>query len=443
MMEYMEKPVHPSTKFVPNRYDVMNRLPAAGLIPKGDQESTHQCLNYGNALEKNRPPTPENIKKYRKSFQNQPGLRFLSTGLVDQKLPPSHHRHGVTTMKGDRVGDCFDQVPPSELADFLNEQKESIYLSNIKEPLGASYSRGHVFPNVVNDADFRFGTTTKTSESSKGLIYYNETIPDRRAYSLSGAPAAAPDSSMNIERDITRQINREYNWQSPGIDPNTHRFGKIQPLQMNGVADALKRDDDTKIGSKRVNQVRAATHDRLGKQRELRGVLRQFGEDFVFGRNNVPDEWGAKKTIQGNYTPGEQMPDRDLGVSTRRLDNLSFIPDNHANRVFGVPSIRNDLPAPHLKSVADGNNYGDEVNAKGLLYPSTFAFDGVSQEDFLQVRPPEEIRELFKRVGAEFSDSQFDRLCSMASSQFGALSADSFRHAWNKTKFEQEQAAQQ
>ena len=77
--------------------------------------------------------------------------------------------------------------------------------------------------------------------------------------------------------------------------------------------------------------------------------------------------------------------------------------------------------------------------AKGLLYPSTFAFDGVTQDDFLQVRAPEEIREIFRKVGAEFADSQFERLCSMASAQFGALSADSFRHAWNKAKFEAEQ----
>lgn len=442
MMEYMEPPAQPQTgqKFIPNRYDVMKTLPAAGLIPKGDAESAHQCVNYGRDPALQRPPTPEKVRKYRNSYQQQPGLRFISTGLVGQKLPPAHFRHGVTTQAGDRVGDCFDQVPPSELQDFLNEQKEAIYNSNIREPLGAGYSRGHVFPNVTNDEDFRFGVTTKTSESSKGLIYFNESIPDRRAYSLSGMPAPAPDSSVNVERDITRQINREYNWDSPNIDPNTHRFGKMQPFEMNGVANALKRDDDTKISSKRVNQVRSVTHDRMGKQRELRGVLRQFGEEFVFGRNNVPDEWGAKKSIQGAYTPGEQMPDRDLGISTRKLSQLEQVPLNQEHRTFGTPSIRCDLPAPALKSVADGNNYGDEVAAKGLLYPSTFAFDGVSQEDFLQVRPPEQIREIFRRIGAEFSDSQFDRLCQMAAQQFGVLSADSFRHAWNKYKFENEQA---
>jgi len=411
-------------------------LSAAGLVPKGDLESAKQCTTYERDPRHQRPITPPEIKKYRKSFQQQPGLRFISHGLVNQSLPPGHHRHGVKTQSGDRVGDCFDQVPPTELQDFLNNQKESIYQSNVREPLAASYSRGHVFPSMVNDEPFRFGITTQASESAKGLIYFHESIPDRRALSLSGMPAPAPDSSVNVERDITRQINREYNWESPAIDPNTHRFGKTYPLQMNGVADALKRDDETKVASKRVTQVRSVTHDRLGKQRELRGVLRQMGEDFVFGRGNLPDEWGAKKTIQGHYTPNEQMPDRDLGTNTRRLNKLDQVPDDQSYRTFGVPSIRCDLPAPGLRSVADPNNYGDEVNARGLLYPSTFAFDGVAQEDFLQVRPPEQIREIFRRVGAEFSDSQFDRLCDMAAQQFGALSADSFRHAWNKFKFE-------
>lgn len=157
----------------------------------------------------------------------------------------------MTTQKGERVGDCFEQVHPTELQDFLNEQKESIYDSNVREPLGATFSRGHVFPNMVNDSDFRFGITTKASESSKGLIYFSEKIPDRRALSMSGVGAPAPDSSNNVERDITRQIDREYNWQSPGIDPTTFRFGKMQAADPNGVADALKRDEETKIASKR------------------------------------------------------------------------------------------------------------------------------------------------------------------------------------------------
>lgn len=55
-------------------------------------------------------------------------------------------------------------------------------------------------------------------------------------------------------------------------------------------------------------------------------------------------------------------------------------------RAFGVPSIRDDIRPPKMRSVADPNNYGNELNGKGLLYPSKFSFDGVTEEDFLMVR---------------------------------------------------------
>jgi hypothetical protein len=71
-----------------------------------------------------------------------------------------------------------------------------------------------------------------------------------------------------------------------------------------------------------------------------------------------------------------------------------------------------------------------------LVFPSRFAFDGVEQEDFVMVRPRGEVRTLFKALGAEFSDEHFVRLCEMAERDFGGLSADSFRHAWNKSRFD-------
>ena len=48
-------------------------------------------------------------------------------------------------------------------------------------------------------------------------------------------------------------------------------------------------------------------------------------------------------------------------------------------RLFGVPSIRSDIPAPGMKSVADHQNYGDEAGAETLLYPPRFADEGVTQ----------------------------------------------------------------
>lgn len=415
--------------------DTMPGLPMGGLSHPSKEESASQCVGYQDDPANERPPTPSEIKKYRKSWQQQPGLRLIHVGVSQDKPPhEAHHRHGIRTVAGDRVTDCMDQVPSSELREYHMEQKEALYRSHIREPLGKGYSRGHVFPEQAQDPNFAFGQPSSSSESAKNLLYFAEPLPDKRVRSRLAQEAPF----KTVEREVTRQLDRNYKWQEAGVDPRTHRFGKVWNPLHNGVAKSLNMEhNDTTIASKRQQQIRGAVHDRLGKAREIRGSLRNLGEQFVFGRITHPDEWGVKKSILGEYSIEEQMPDKDLGISTRKLSKLSQVPKDEVDRSYGVPSIRHDLETPQLRSVADPNNYGDESNCKGLLYPSRFAVDGVDEQDFVAVRSADEIRDIFARMGAEFEDGQFERLCDMACRDFGGLSADSFRHAWNKSRLEQ------
>jgi len=176
----------------------------------------------------------------------------------------------------------------------------------------------------------------------------------------------------------------------------------------------------------------------LGQGRKTRGALRDLGEDFVYGhRPRGRDDWDAKKCLQGQYAEHEQLPDKNLGVSSRKITQLEQIPPEHSGRSYGTPSIRLDLPRPTIRSVADDQNYGDEPNGKGLIYPENFACDGVSEEDFRIQRTPNQIRAVFKAMGAEFTDAEFQRICELASKLYeGVLSVDSFRHAWNKSRNE-------
>ena len=56
------------------------------------------------------------------------------------------------------------------------------------------------------------------------------------------------------------------------------------------------------------------------------------------------------------------------GLTVGKLDELIARgpgdDSTQERRVFGVPSIRSDIPAPSLKSVADHQNYGDEAGAE-------------------------------------------------------------------------------
>jgi len=411
--------------------NTMRHLPAAGLIDLGDDKTSKQCVQPDLESFNQRPATPQGIKKWRKSYQRAPGRHFYHEGLVGQQLPPEHFRYGVTLSTGDRAADCLEQIPTTGLQDFYNNEREAQYDSHIREPLGKSYNRGHKLADATQDPSFRFGLTSNSSENSKSLIYYDDPLPDKRV-----APEAPQrDPRFHREADITRAVNRNYDWASAGIDPARQRFGLVDKEgDDDGVESCLSHQPlNTTITSKRVNEIRNYSHDRIGQAREVRGTLRQLGSDFAFGRASTPDEWGSRKCIGGGYTVGEQMPDKDLGVSTRRLDTQQLPPFTHEH-VYGTPSIRADIPAPRLRSVADPQNYGDEHNAQGLLYPSKTAYDGVHETEFTMERRPEEIREIFRKMNQEFSDSHFKRICDIAVRDFQVLSCDAFRHAYNKLR---------
>lgn len=139
-------------------------------------------------------------------------------------------------------------------------------------------------------------------------------------------------------------------------------------------------------------------------------------------------EWGVRECI-GNYTPDEQAPDRDLGKSIRP-GWRNMAPET---RVFGVPSIRSDISAPQLKSVADHQNYGDESGAGTLLYPPRFADGGVTQADFLAATSKEELGDIFRSAGFELTSEQLNETYSRAQTldANGLVSVQSFRMALN------------
>lgn len=62
--------------------------------------------------------------------------------------------------------------------------------------------------------------------------------------------------------------------------------------------------------------------------------------------------------------------------------------------IYGVPTIRSDIPAPRIRRVSDMNNYGEEGNAYALLHPSIFSQKGVFERDFFKTRSKEEVQRL-------------------------------------------------
>ena len=79
-----------------------------------------------------------------------------------------------------------------------------------------------------------------------------------------------------------------------------------------------------------------------------------YPADRVFGVRIEPNEWNAGKCINGQPNSHEVRPDDDLG-HTNKFGWRNQPKQGDETRVFGVSTIRYDIPKPKQQSVADPN----------------------------------------------------------------------------------------
>lgn len=79
---------------------------------------------------------------------------------------------------------------------------------------------------------------------------------------------------------------------------------------------------------------------------------------------------------------------------------------------FGVPTVRSDIPAPNIRRVSDRTNYGDELDAHGLLSPSIYTTRGVFESDFFEPRDKLTIKALFTKIGVNMDDESWEKCWS-------------------------------
>ena len=132
------------------------------------------------------------------------------------------------------------------------------------------------------------------------------------------------------------------------------------------------------------------------------------------------------------------MPDDDLGRCTKMGSRNIVRTEADKDRIFGVPSIRTDIPNKRLKSVADHQNYGDEPEAIDLLCPATFVELGISEVDFEKSRSRDEIKALFEKIGYSYKIGKFNAIFNRAKTYTGVpswaddcVSIRGFMHAIN------------
>ena len=184
----------------------------------------------------NGPGTPEHIKKYRKSFQNQPGLKQIHPGMINDAINvPGNHAFGKKTYGSEHVNEVIKAQNMVGLADKFNDIKETKYASMMKEPLGVGYSRGYEWPDKVkqNGDSHKFGLPTISSENAKEIVYpvggeKEEKAEIARMYNKTHGTFAPGE-----------QRTRAYQW---SVDKTQHRFGYGEQRLLNGAAMSVNNE---------------------------------------------------------------------------------------------------------------------------------------------------------------------------------------------------------
>jgi len=249
------------------------------------------------------------------------------------------------------------------------------------------------------------------------------------------------------------QKRRGYDWKDINID--TQVFGvKGNSIALNGVSkdisDVLKCNDlyVPTVTRKEVEDFKN-TADLLGTVRRVTRMDPPRAWDAVYG---APSATGKSKTgkpmptaqevigLKGGYKVKDRerymAPDEDLGKSmTPGFRNVTT-----ETRAFGCPSVRSDLPAgpTSRRSIADAQNYGDDVPASDLINPKPFsgARDTVPANALEMLKPRDRVIATFTKIGYDLAPAVADAIFEEAAAGESGPGADvcslnAFRAALN------------
>eukprot|EP00759_Apiculatamorpha_spiralis_P016670 PhF_6_TR2275/c0_g1_i2/m.3942 len=142
-----------------------------GFVPAGRVANSTERNTAGDCLIQNKPPpTPDGVRKWRKSGQNDPGKIVIHPGLQGFS-PPQGVRFGRINDYSDTAEQLLKSNKLSHFHSVVQEHLEKNYHSSKTEPLGKSMKRGHALPAITETRDFAFGVQTNLSENAKMVIY--------------------------------------------------------------------------------------------------------------------------------------------------------------------------------------------------------------------------------------------------------------------------------
>jgi len=362
------------------------------------------------------PRTPEHLNEVQRRHRQKgnPGERALHYGLKNVKVPPAGEGYGVKPAKGDDVAQTFLAGQKLGVAEYLSNKKESIYMTNIREPLGRPWCRGHKLPDHVLRPEFKgYGNASLLSAfGTKELVFPRNVDPD--------------SEEMKEQYKKTHQsygpgesVNRRYLWPQVIVENPHHAFGVPENVERGGGGTGAKTaltmdcgDEPLSAGKTPiVSAVQAnydqASKDQLATSRCSTRCVPPVHPGFFYGVKSAADECNAGQLVRGNYTVDEQQPDADLGRSIvpGRRNFVTKAP-------LGIPTVRTDIKAPPLerRSVSNSTNWGDDPDALGVIFPGKYQWKGVNEADFKALRSRAELRSILEGAGYQLTDDEFEEI---------------------------------
>lgn len=399
---------------------------AAGTSDAGGGGSVIKCLDFPE-----RPSTPPEYAKYRRSTTLAPGQRSAHYGIADdlKEMNLTSGTYGIMSDRGNgNAAELINHKQLTALQRMNKEKAEKVYVGAAREPLGRSVDRGNQLPPKFTTGNAPFGRPGNPNfEKAKDIIW-----PEVSAEQIEGDEIYKRSHGNYAPGE---QKSRNYNWY---VDPVTTRFGVGgKNIALNGVskdvAEVLSGAGETKsiINTKQVEDYRNMG-DMLGKTKNLGqdSAARPF--DTAYGRSAASGRaggWSAAQVIKGEYDVKSQQPDHDLGKSiTPGFRNISL-----KDRAYGCPSIRTDLPKgdPMKRSVSDSQNYGDDVPAQDLISPPAFSDMALEPTTFANLKSKGDIRRLFEKINIRLEDGVFEAMYNATGPSGDLCSINAFRHQLN------------
>jgi hypothetical protein len=393
----------------------------AGKVPTIERVTTQDCL-----LQARPPPTPDHMKKWRKSAQLEPGRTVVHPGRHDCP-PPEGVRFGRINDYSDSAEELLKSGKLSQFHNVVQEHLEKNYLSSKREPLGVSMKRGHVLPSITEVRDFAFGVQTNLSENAKSVIY----------------PSALQDEIVARENhekyvrthgdyDPGEQKKRGYNWGAHNVDPSVNRFGFVEPKDSQDNP-AMDPKYSTVIVKKRCDDFRKIKLDELGTTKNMGFGTRSLDPDHAFGLMNTDEKLSVGDCIASGYdthvsddTLGKSITRSKLRAKQKSVDQV-----HDPTRSFGVPTVRTDISKPKVRKVTSNQNFGDDASAKTLLNPNQFTEGGVGDAEFMQKVRKEDMRAIALKPKYGLTEAIFEECWAKAVTytQNGIVSYATFSRA--------------